>query len=114
MKRIIRLTESDLTRIVRRVIKEQSSTQLYKNGETYINNKPSRLFKINSFNGETKEYSVDFSGYDGGGNFDTIEDATFSETKLTDLFTRDGYKKITQQEYDMYLKVLPTKPAPSK
>ena len=114
MKRIIRLTESDLTRIVRRVIKEQSSAQLYKNGETYINNKLSRPIKINSFNGETKNYSVDFSGYDGGGKFDTIDDATFSETQLTDTFTRNGYKKITQQEYDNYLKVLPTKPSPSK
>lgn len=35
MKRIIRLTESDLTRIVRRVIMEQSTTKVYieKNGE---------------------------------------------------------------------------------
>ena len=29
MKRIIRLTESDLTRIVRRVIMEQSTTKVY-------------------------------------------------------------------------------------
>jgi|688.fasta_scaffold1749346_2 hypothetical protein len=35
MKRIIRLTESDLTRIVRRVVMEQSTTKVYieKNGE---------------------------------------------------------------------------------
>jgi hypothetical protein len=31
MKKIVRLTESDLTRIVRRVISEQSQTQTYKN-----------------------------------------------------------------------------------
>jgi len=31
MARIVRLTESDLTRIVRRVISEQSQTQTYKN-----------------------------------------------------------------------------------
>ena len=106
------MTESDLTRIVRRVIKEQSSTQLYQNGETYFDNKLNNLYKIKSFNGETKEYIVDFSGYDGQGIFETFE-VTFSESELTDNI-KNGYKKITQQEYDNYLKKLPKRRAPFK
>lgn len=37
MKRIIRLTESDLTRIVKRVIKEQSSTEEGRNNPQWVN-----------------------------------------------------------------------------
>jgi len=50
MKRIIRLTESDLTRIVRRVIMEEESLNLDSTGSSVSKNWPSILSGLKSFN----------------------------------------------------------------
>jgi hypothetical protein len=55
MKRIVRLTESDLTRIVRRVINEQGQTK-------YTNPKPNPNFNVIDFNVGAVRYSFHCTG----------------------------------------------------
>jgi len=77
MKKIIRLTESDITRIVKRVIKENDDHTAY------------NYFKIVDEDGEV----VGVGG---------VEVGSENEIKLIEDIFNSGYRpvKITKQEYD--------------
>jgi hypothetical protein len=92
MKKIIRLTESDLTRIVRRVIKEQAQTN---NSELLMG----------SVNIQGESVSKPFYKYDGGNG--TVMGKTFAndntkgyilvcscKDKITKLSTGSSYTEV--------------------
>ena len=67
MKRIIKLTESDLTRIVKRVISEGSYIDTKKNKIIYVNNNSvnyikNRYLSDNKINGTVKDIIISAAG----------------------------------------------------
>jgi hypothetical protein len=113
MKEVIRLTESDITRIVRRVIKEQSSEVIKVRGWDTVDGRTKQSYngynlnvnnlhlenKIVRFNytipgTTTKGFGLATCGNTGGDN-NTI--AVNMNNKAHQLYlTPEGYKKITK------------------
>ena len=111
MKKRIIISESEKNTILGlyNLLKEDpSDTQKYKNGETYKYESGNQLYKVKSFNDETKEYTLLFSAYDGGGNFGT-NDFIVTEKWFGDKIQNNKLKKITQQEYETSLKEMSSK-----
>jgi len=70
---------------------------IYKNAKGY-----DQHYKILSLDDTTKDYKVNFSGYDGGGNFDTTEiqlSPAWFEKNLKD----NKIIKITEEEYNIFI-----------
>jgi hypothetical protein len=103
MKRVIRLTESDLTRIVRRVIRESNGNLLFESYE------PGTTFKSGAVtytidgigslgpNGQQCFFTIQFNG--GGKKYDYNQNSINSIQDATLKTTLQGIMKIKMREY---------------
>ena len=103
MSRIVRLTESDLTRIVRRVIRESNRNLLF---EAY---EPGTTFKAGAVtytidgigslgpNGQQCFFTIQFNG--GGKKYDYNQSSINSIQDATLKTTLQGIMKIKMREY---------------
>jgi len=87
MKRIVRLTESDMVRLVKRVIKEQMDESAFTFGDK-VKGKLGKVFGLPETTDDEKRLSEDILSAVEGGNYDVL-DTYVSGYKLK-VFLNDG------------------------
>jgi len=104
MKKIIKLTESDLIKIVKKVIKETNTIEvspykltITKNGNIEVNNNGSiktyELYKVIDYSPDIKLTAIEFSN---DGKFLTVSAMGFKKTKEID---KDKIKTLIKQNW---------------
>ena len=102
MKKIIRLTESDLVRLVKKVIKEQTSNEVEESSFTFgdkVRGKLGKLFDIPETSDDEKRLAEDILAKVESGEYDVLD--TFEG-----FITPKGYKiKVSLNDGDYIVKI---------